>query len=76
MYVHLSLSLSLSFWLSLFLESGRRPKQSAASADYDAFPIAASFAYGAHYKPFHDDATFKQALAMNLLAAEKYSRFR
>ena len=66
-----SLSGSLSF-----SSPGRRPKQSAASADYDAFPIAASFAYGAHYKPFHDDATFKQALAMNLLAAEKYSRFR
>ena len=38
-------------------------------------PIAASFAYGAHYKPFHDDATFEQALAMYLMAAEKYSRF-
>jgi hypothetical protein len=38
-------------------------------------PIATSFAYGAHYKPFHDDATFQQALALYLMAAEKHSRF-
>ena len=38
-------------------------------------PIATSFAYGAHYKPFHDDASFEQALAMYLMAAEKHSRF-